>query len=146
MTSHADQLGLCVGATAAALQASLAPLPSVVRYFDEFTEQTHSIRDLANAEFIHLALDGQKHRLDFRAFRPLEHVLKHVVVDWLNRLDPHTASIYANSVRRYVLRSGIGSLANLVAGTPYEARAYWNAIVVGDVTAPESWVLISAEK
>lgn len=121
--------------------AKLPPLPPVVRYFDDFSNKTHSIRDLAGMEDVVFLLDGLKSPVDFAAFGPAQQILKHVVVDWLQRLDPHTVIINCRRIRSYASQRGTASLLYLIAASPFDARAHWNTFVLAGVTAEESWSL-----
>jgi integrase len=84
-------------------------------------------------------LDGIRISLDFAALEPAEEVIKHVVVDWLQRVDPHTVAGHVGRVRSYVFRRGVESLLYLITSSPFEARAHWNTYVLSNVTAPETF-------
>ncbi|WP_259668719.1 hypothetical protein [Rhizobium lentis] len=132
-------LGYGVLAEINSLSAKLPSLPPIIRYFDDFYNETRSIRPQANE--ISLELDGGRNFLDFNQFGPAAPVVKHVLVDWLLRVDPHTVASYFRHVRSYVLSRGLGSLTYLVVAPPFDARAHWNTFVLSDVTAEQSWGL-----
>ncbi|WP_274629034.1 tyrosine-type recombinase/integrase [Arvimicrobium flavum] len=126
------------------LTAKLPPLPPVVRYFDDFTNETQSLRNLAESDAISLFLDGLHFPIDLARYQPADSVIKHVIVDWLQRLDPTTVVIKTGSLLRYVARHGIASLVHLITSSPFDARAHWNTYVLADVTADESYALRAA--
>ncbi|WP_199202786.1 site-specific integrase [Mesorhizobium sp. 131-2-5] len=123
------------------LSSRLPPLPPIVRYFDDFYNETRSIRLLANANEVALELDGIRNTLSFAHLGPADLVLKQVLVDWLLRLDLHTVASYFGDVRRYVLKRGLDSLVHLITASPFDARAHWNTFVLAAVTADESWAI-----
>ncbi|OCP37375.1 hypothetical protein [Ensifer sp. LC163] len=77
------------------LTAKLPSLPSVVRYFDDFNNEVHSIRDISSSGRILICVDGLERVIDFDAFGALSIAMKHVVVDWFQRLDPTTVVMKA---------------------------------------------------
>jgi integrase len=134
--------GLLAGITR--LSTKLPPLPPVVRYFDDFTNEMHSLRNLAESDSITMFLDGRERKIDFTKFRPAEAVIKHILVDWFQRLDPTTVVIKFAGVLSYISRRGIESVTHLITSSPFDARAHWNTYVLSDVKADESWALRTA--
>lgn len=104
------------------LSGRLPSLPPVVRYFDDFTNEMQSIRDLSSKNEVKIVLDGLERTISFTAFRPIEAIMKHVVVDWFQRLDPTTVVIKNSNLLRYISRCGVESIAYLVASPPFDAR------------------------
>jgi integrase len=100
-----------------------------------------SIRDLSSKNEVKIVLDGLERTISFTAFRPIEAIMKHVVVDWFQRLDPTTVVIKNSNLLRYISRCGVESIAYLVASPPFDARSHWNTNVLADVKADESWAL-----
>ncbi|WSH68192.1 site-specific integrase (plasmid) [Rhizobium ruizarguesonis] len=125
----------------ASLTAKLPPLPPVVRYFDDFANETRSIRNLASVPGVGIELDGASAKISFDPYAPAELVLKHVLVDFFDRLDPHSVTIRFGSLQRYVLRRGVASLLALISLSPFDARSHWNTFVLSDVSAVETWAL-----
>lgn len=128
----------------ARLTAKLPPLPPVVRYFDDFCNEMHALRNIDKDNALTLFADGREWRIDFTAFRPAETVIRHVFVDWLYRLDPTTVVIKVASILRYISHRGIESVVHLVTSSPFDARAHWNTYVLADVKADESYALRAA--
>ncbi|NRP76051.1 hypothetical protein ILFOPFJJ_06975 [Ensifer psoraleae] len=126
------------------LTAKLPPLPSVVRYFDDFNNEVHSLRDISASGTILIFVDGLERLIDFDAFGALNIAVKHVVVDWFQRLDPTTVVMKAANVLRYISRCGLEPVAYLFASSPFDSRAYWSTKVLSNVKADESWALRAA--
>ncbi|WP_246304592.1 site-specific integrase [Ensifer sesbaniae] len=125
------------------MSAKLPPLPLVVKYFDDFSNKTHALRNIEEDKPLTLCVDGREWKIDFARFQPAESVFRHIFVEWLSRLDPTTVVMKVAGVHRYVSRRGIGSLVELITSTPYDARAHWNTYVLADVSADESFALRS---
>ncbi|OHV78181.1 site-specific recombinase [Ensifer sp. LCM 4579] len=123
------------------LSGKLPSLPPVVRYFDDFSGEMRSIRDFASKEEVIFRLDGENHRVELAACGPADLVLKHVVVDWIQRFDPHSVHINCKNILSYISRREIGSLIYLITASPFDARAHWNTYVRSDVTAAHTWAL-----
>lgn len=121
--------------------SKLPPLSPVVKYYDDFANQMHSLRDLGDAEHISLALDGHLHPISFIEFGPAKHVIRHVFADWLDRHDLHYVTILFRSVLSYLSRRGLASLLELITSPPFDARSHWNTFVLAEVSARESWSL-----
>ncbi len=124
-----------------AITVKLPPLPSVVRYFDDFKNEKHAIRNLGQLDKLYLDLDGRKYLIDFLTFGPLAPIMRHVLVDWLQHVDPQSVTEWSRKLRSYVLRRGIGCVAYLVTASAFDARAYWNTSILSDITTAESWAL-----
>jgi len=118
---------------------TLSGLPPVVRYFDDFDNNTHSIPNLAESNQVVLQLDGMNLNIGFAIYGPAATITKHVFVDWLGRHDPHTVYSHCKNVKSYVERCGLDHLINLIVSTPFDARGYWNTIVLSEAKAGESW-------
>ncbi|WP_372416402.1 site-specific integrase [Rhizobium mongolense] len=124
--------------------ASLPPLPAIVRYFDDFHNETRSIRDIASSRRIIVQIDGTERPIDFDAFGPLEVVMRHVVVDWFQRLDPTTVAIMVADFERFISRRGIEPIAYLFVSSPYDGRSFWSTNVLSNIEAKESHALRAA--
>lgn len=123
------------------LEKALPPLPSVVRYFDDFAEQLISICDFANSGVVVLSMDGARHLIDFTCFGPAEFIIKHVFVDWLHHHDPHTVRINHQNIRSYAGKYGFNALSYLIISNYYDVRSHWNLYILPNVTPDESWSL-----
>lgn len=123
------------------LSLRLPPLPTIVRYFDDFTNEMRSISALTDRLDIELFLDGERFFLDFGIFGAAEAVMKHVMVDWIQRLDLHSVLIYFDNLTRYVVAREVTPLIHLITVSPFEARAYWNKEVLSGTTAQLAWSL-----
>lgn len=128
----------------ASMSAKLSLLPPVIRYFDDFQKEMKSIRDISSSGKISISVDGLERFIDFDAFGVLDIVMKHVVVDWFQRLDPTTVVMKVANVLRYITRCGLEPVAYLFVSSPFDSRAYWSTQVLSDVKADESWALRAA--
>lgn len=144
MNSSAFQLHSGLLAEITSLTAKLPPLPPVVRYFDDFHNEMRSIRDISSSGKISIFIDGLERYIDFDAFGVLDIAMKHVVVDWFQRLDPTTVVMKVTNVLRYIARCGLELVAYLFVSSSFDSRAYWSTHVLSDVKADESWALRAA--
>ncbi|MFC0808313.1 tyrosine-type recombinase/integrase [Ensifer sp. P24N7] len=121
------------------LVVTLPPLPPVIRYFDDFDNEMRSLRLVTNTDHITLKLDGGNHLIDLDFINPAQQILKHVLVDWFSRVDPHTIAAYARHLRSYGLGQGLASLLYMTAASSFDARAHWNAVILPSSTSEQSW-------
>ncbi|WP_245427743.1 tyrosine-type recombinase/integrase [Pleomorphomonas carboxyditropha] len=120
---------------------ALPPLPPVVKYYDDFDAKMKSLRIQSNVSRIEFEIDGIRESLDFSVFSIAEMAMKHVLVDWVSYLNPHTILVYFYSIKSYVVQRGITSLAYMIGASPFDGRAHWNTFVLSDVTAHQTWGL-----
>jgi len=128
----------------ARLSANLPPLPSTVRYYDDFANEFRTIRGIADAEWLELNLDGTSQILAFERLGPSRQVYNHVLIDWFSRFDPHSIGIQHNAIMSYIGKVGLESFVTLVTAQPFDARAHWNMMVVPNATAKQSESLRAA--
>ncbi|TCR62327.1 hypothetical protein [Rhizobium sp. BK376] len=126
------------------LSANLPPLPSTVRYYDDFANEFRTIKGIADAKWLELNLDGTSQILDFERLGPSRQVYDHILVDWFSRFDPHSIEIQHHGIMSYIGKVGLESLVTLVTAQPFDARAHWNMIVVPNATAKQSESLRAA--
>lgn len=87
--------------------ASLPALPSVIRYFDDYTEKYRSIKEPERHSIWTLVLDGISQNLDCRLLgRHFAPLLKHVYAIWLASCDPVTVMTRSASLRAHIGRVG----------------------------------------
>lgn len=110
----------------AAVVRSLPPLPPLVRYHDDFADEVRTLRDLSEATSLDITLDGARQKIDFSVFGTASQVIKHIVVDWLARHDPHSTVFYARNLAGYVRDNGLESLKTLISAPIFSARSHWN--------------------
>lgn len=117
----------------------LPPLPSAVRYFDDFQDNYRSIRDLATQDSWNVKHDGRTTVLRFGRFGPAHsHLLKHVFVEWLSRLDATTVTIRFEDLRRTLESFGIRLFDCLVTRPPHELRQLWISDIRPSVSAGQA--------
>lgn len=121
------------------VSAKLPPLPSVVRYFDDFSNETRSIRWDEGDVVLHL--DGARIRLELWKLGPAEPIMRQIMTDWLSRHDPHTVAINAERTIKFAEDQDIEALLDLVISPPHEARTVWTLKILPKVTASQSWAL-----
>ncbi|WP_164839265.1 hypothetical protein [Sinorhizobium meliloti] len=90
------------------VSAKLPLLPSVIRYFDDFSNETRSIR--WNEGDVVLHLDGARIRLELWKLGPAEPIMRQIVTDWLSRHDPHTVAINAERTIKFANSEAIRPL------------------------------------
>ncbi|MGX5845000.1 site-specific integrase [Mesorhizobium sp. ArgA1] len=106
--------------------ASLPALPSVIRYFDDYTEKYRSIKEPERHSIWTLVLDGNSRNLDSRVlgkhFVPL---LKHVYAVWLASCDPVTVMTRFASLRAHIGRAGSTTIYPMLVMNPDACRRLW---------------------
>jgi integrase len=111
------------------LDISLPPLPTVLRYHDDFTDTMRSIRDLSTAHRLEIVADGQKLVADLTVFGIAKPLVKHAIVDWVQHADITTVLLRLGSLTGYIRVYGFDAFWTLAAGSPWEAKAHWNSVV-----------------
>lgn len=139
MKNDAFQIEFAEHHDIALLSSTLPPLPTVVRYFDDFAGETRTLRELMNVQLVFLELDGGKIPVDFGRFGTFDLVMKHVFIDWLTRFDPHSVGYYVQTLFSYLARHSLDRLIQLAVSTPFDARAQWNGKLSHNTTAAETW-------
>lgn len=124
-----------------AITRTLPELPTVVRYHDDFEDKTRSIKGLADASSVVIEIDGERRQIHFAKFGLAASILKHVVVDWIGRFDPHSVALNAKNLTFYVRDQGLNSLFTLVSAPVFEARAHWDRIARTKATPPQATAL-----
>lgn len=107
--------------------STLPPLPSAVRYWDDYLNRFHIIRDLAETDVWLLECDGKKASIRFNTleeiYRPL---IKLIAIEMISRVDITTVLINFSGFDRILRRFGEDFIIRLIAGTePYEVRKIW---------------------
>ncbi|QSZ56681.1 site-specific integrase [Agrobacterium deltaense] len=124
----------------AAITRSLPPLPFVVRYHDDFADETRSIR-WDDEETAVLLLDGTPYRLATNRFTFAETIMRHVIADWLTRLDPHTVKIYIEAAFKAVRDECPDAFFELFICAPQSCRTIWTLKIQPVVSAKVSFAL-----
>lgn len=120
---------------------SLPPLPSLIRYHDDFADLNHSIKDMANHDFITVNYDGKRSQIKFNGFGCIAPIIKRVVADWFVRNDLHTVISFAHNLASYVKGNGLEPLVTLVVAPIFEARTHWNVVVKAKATPHQATAL-----
>lgn len=77
----------------AVIAAELPRLSSSIRYYDDFYEKSHSIRDPEGSDIWEIRFDGERTNIDFSVLdNHLKAILKQVAADLISRLDPSGAT------------------------------------------------------
>jgi len=122
--------------------ASLPALPSVIRYFDDYTEKYRSIKAPERHSIWTLILDGRSQNLDCRLLgKPCMLLLKHVYADWLASVDPTTVMARSAALKMYIDRVGATAINIMLMTTPDACRRHWIEKVAPIVSAPEAYTL-----
>jgi hypothetical protein len=122
------------------LTRALPSLPLFTRYHDDFADKTHTIR-WAETDDVTLLLDGSKIRLRLGELHVGGTLLRHVVVEWFSRLDPHTVANYTDRVLRFATEVDIETFCDLILMSPHEARNLWALKIAPNVTSSTAYAL-----
>jgi integrase len=123
------------------INTKLPPLPEVVRYYDDFADEMHSIRNMTDSNCFTITNSGTTQRFDVSEYGDASAILRHVFVEFIQKLDPDTVISYISEIRKYASRRGIWSLQQLISSSPFDARSHWNTYVLSDITPSESYGL-----
>lgn len=111
--------------------AELPRLPSAIRYYDDFDDKHHSIRDPEGADIWEIRFDGSRTSLDFSVLdNHLVPIFKHVAADLFSRLDPSGASGVCN-----VILGKNEHFTQALVMRPQEFRTLW----VTEVQPNQTW-------
>ncbi len=104
----------------------LPRLPSALRYYDNYLDETHYLRDIVSKDCWSIQHDGVTSTLDFGRFsEPFQHLIKHVIVDMLGKTDVTYVTIRFDSMVRALELLGDDLLLNCLLLTAPEIRSYW---------------------
>lgn len=125
--------------------AGLPPLPSSVRYYDDFQGAFQSIRGFAVESQWEMEADGITHYIDLLPCG--EHLvapLKHAAVWLLAKRSPRTVVVYCDGVRRfYDERRDMAVVEKMITLTPTEFKAEWVNSIEPFVNVAEAKMLKS---
>lgn len=109
----------------------LPPLPSQLRYYDDFEDKTRSLTNLKSSDTWLIQVDGENRYLDFaQSHTNLKDLNKHIAVSLLSRLD--TAN--AIEATHLAIRSEKHILSALLKSAP-DFRDYWIREVYTELSA-----------
>ncbi|MBO9508792.1 site-specific integrase [Thalassospira sp. A3_1] len=108
------------------------PLPSLIRYFDDFHEQYRSINDLKSSDYWHVRIDGQDEYIDFSwAVAGTNNALKHWVVDGLlTGRRCNAMKTYVGELRSWCLGTDTNIFDQLVKINPDQLPRFWASKVL----------------
>lgn len=113
------------------IAAELTQLPSVIRYYDDFDEKRHSIREPESSDLWKICFDGESTSIDFSTLKhDIKSIFKHVAADLFSRLDPSGAT----SICKGILGRTEHFIQALIL-RPEEFRDLW----VAEVQAFQTW-------
>lgn len=125
-----------------AVIAGLAPLPSSVRYYDDFMDVWHSIRHPAELGEWIIQTDGRSHTVQFQVFGHHVRLMKLVSYWQLTTLDPTTVTFYTRFMVDLESKLRGQILDAMLVLKPFEFRELWIASVpilhVGQASALKS--------
>jgi integrase len=121
--------------------AALPMLPPVIRYYDDFDDVQHSIRDPAGRAVFELAINGRIIRIDFTRFADTHALLlKHVFLFLLGEnLNVSTAANYLIAAPHLAL----GDVVDIVRAGPIGITAVWTRLRVREMTL-SAYILVKA--
>jgi len=122
--------------------AALPPLPSVIRYFDDFADMFRSIRTPAQHGIWTLTVDGRSANLDcWFLGRPYIPLVKHVFAIWLASAGPTTAIIRSAALNIHVNRFGSAAIDAMLTMTPDHYRRFWIDEIAPTISPPVAFAL-----
>ncbi|GAA0569650.1 hypothetical protein GCM10009099_04220 [Caenispirillum bisanense] len=120
-----------------AIISALPPLPSAVRYYDDYFDTQRSIRHPGTKDQWEITTDGETHLIDFSIFGGLSLLMKHLVLWQLVNLDPTTVVLRYESYKRISHGRREDILYAMLVLKPFEFRQKW-AKEIASLTAIES--------
>ena len=113
----------------------LPDLPKVVRYWDDFDGAFGTISNIGDSDALELKVDGKNIVVNFSQYGSLADIMRHVVVDWVGRLDPHSVIMHLGRLRSYLGTQGDESIYELVVSSRSGARRQWEVSILPSVTS-----------
>jgi len=113
----------------AAIMANLPPLPSSIRYYDDFFDTYRSIRHPDTLSQWPIITDGQTHVVDFTIFGDWEELAKHLLLWQLMNLDPTTVGLRYQCFRGLSQDLQEGFFEAALTLKPYEFRDFWLRLI-----------------
>lgn len=118
----------------AEIAAELPHLPSAIRYYDDFDDKHHSIREPEKSNIWEVRYDGERVCLDFSAFdNDLRFIVKHAAVDLFSRLEPSSVANICSGILRNPDQTE-HFIQSLVL-RPEEFRNLW----IAEIQASKAW-------
>jgi integrase len=110
--------------------SGLRPLPSHVRYVDEYDDNLRTIHDPAGSDVWRLRYDTHDRQLDFRGVThaPSKSAFKWLFIWLLNDLSPATVFIYHRSFLSLAEQQGWDWVENILSSKPSEWAADWEIL------------------
>ncbi|MGO4378009.1 tyrosine-type recombinase/integrase [Pseudoduganella sp. RAF53_2] len=109
-----------------ALLVDVPPLPSIVRYVDDYTDEDYSVTDLSALRWI-ISINGTKRRLRFDRYErdwALKGLLQAFIADRLTRGAPSTAQKNLSSL----VHVELDDLITIIECSPVDARSIWDRL------------------
>lgn len=125
---------------------NLPPLPSSLRYWDDYLDTYHTIRDLAETDVWTITQDGEKTNFDFN-YWPLiyQPLIKSIIIEMSSRLDMSSVSIRFSNLKSISKTIGVESLMNLLVGlAPHAVLDQWLETILPNCTNLEATTLKTA--
>lgn len=118
----------------------LPSLPSAVRYWDDYQDTFHTIRNLAETDYWLVYHDGFEHTLAFDYLAAAYgSVVKLVAAEMLTRLDMSSVLFYISQFESCALRFGPEQLMFMLVGLPpYRLREEWLKTLKPNCTYPQA--------
>ena len=116
------------------LSFSLPELPSVIRYYDDFTDCVHSIHNPKESNSWSISMAGSKRLLDFNGYgEPFVCLLK----SWVAFLFQNLAATTVVTRFSNLLRIPHKDVVLVINATPTTIRPLWQTLLAMDFSAPE---------
>lgn len=121
---------------------SLPALPSAVRYYDDFLDSYHSIRDLSNNDSWEIIHDGKKGKLRFHQYdQETKNILKIIFSDLLVSLDASSVLFYGDLIGGPIFKLDNQLVRFAASCKPHELREHWVGTLGPKLSAPQAAAL-----
>lgn len=130
-----ESLSASNAVTTATATIHLPPLPSAIRYYDDFEDRWHSIRNTRESNTWDLKCDGNSYRIQCDQFgAPYVEIFKHIVVLAFSEYDPTTIALYMCNRQQKKDAAPINVLVDGLAMEPSQFRSHWISNIEPNIT------------
>lgn len=116
------------------IERNLGPLPTVVKYFDDFEDSHRSIRDIEHRTSVLLMTDGEQYVVQLDQSQSLSVILKHIFVDWIEVYDPTTVMMKWRAFPALEAATPPNLLLALIDLSSVKLESFWEGSVYPFVT------------
>lgn len=112
-------------------QQKLPPLPSIIRYLDDFSDTWKSIEAPSKIDEWVIQANGSETTFHFQRYHPsLRALIKHWLAWALSKLSPATVRIYFFSFQRLNDKECLDSIDTFLDSSPLDIKDFWHKYVL----------------